>query len=86
MKEINENLHGVCEEMVTSLQATIKKLQTQSQDLIDAIDLLGKAYLDINWLLVEGFDTNAEDCNLDGIRETIAEIKQSIAKAKEVKL
>ena len=85
MREIT-NEHAICQEMTESLQATINKLQSKSQDLINAIDLLGKAYLDINWLLVEGFDTNAEDCNLDGIRETIAEIKQSIAKAKEVKL
>ena len=44
--------------------------------------LLERVLLDINWLLVEGFDTNADDCEISGVRDTIAEIKQAIAKAK----
>jgi len=43
---------------------------------------LENAYADINWLLAEGFDTNADECNIDGVRDTLAEIKQAIAKAK----
>ena len=42
---------------------------------------LKNALADINWLLVEGFDTNVDECNMDGVRDTIAEIKQAIAKA-----
>ena len=44
--------------------------------------LLERVLLDINWLLVEGFDTNVDDCEISGVRDTIAEIKQAIAKAK----
>ncbi|MAH49250.1 hypothetical protein CMI37_25720 [Candidatus Pacearchaeota archaeon] len=43
---------------------------------------LENALADINWLLVEGFDTNADECNIDGVRDTIAEIKQLLANAK----
>ena len=39
---------------------------------------LKNAYDDINWLLVEGFDTNADACNIDGVRDTLAEIKQAL--------
>ena len=51
----------------------------------ELLDILHHALADINWLLVEGFDTNADDCNIDGIRDTIAEIKQAIAKAERSK-
>ena len=46
------------------------------------LEVLSHAYADINWLLVEGFDTNADECNLEGVRDTIAEIKQALATAK----
>ena len=44
--------------------------------------LLERVLRDINWLLVEGFDTNADDCEISGVRDTMAEIKQAIAEAK----
>jgi hypothetical protein len=37
--------------------------------------LLSCAYADINYLLIEGFDTNHVDCQLDGIRDTLDEIR-----------
>ena len=39
-------------------------------------ELLTRIQTDINWLLVEGFDTNIDDCTIEGIRETIAEIRK----------
>ena len=55
------------------------RLIASAPDLLEALE---NALADINWLLVEGFDTNADECNIDGVRDTIAEIKQAIAKAK----
>ena len=54
------------------------RLIASAPDLLEALE---NALADINWLLVEGFDTNADECNIDGVRDTIAEIKQAIAKA-----
>jgi hypothetical protein len=97
MKEINENLHGVCEEMVTSLQATINKLQAKSQDLIRAIDAL----VDLVTIVENDHykcDIDSEDCDsiytlaetdawpIEYLHGAIRRANQSIAKAKEVKL
>ena len=46
------------------------------------LEVLSHAYADINWLLVEGFDTNAEDCTIPGVQDTIAEIRQAVATLK----
>ena len=46
------------------------------------LEVLSHAYADINWLLVEGFETNAEDCTIPGVQDTIAEIRQAIANVK----
>tara|TARA_R100001086_G_C11807997_1_gene250687 strand:+ start:424 stop:594 length:171 start_codon:yes stop_codon:yes gene_type:complete len=46
------------------------------------LEVLSHAYADINWLLVEGFDTNAEDCTIPGVQDTIAEIRQALDNAK----
>ena len=54
------------------------RLIASAPDLLEALE---NALADINWLLGEGFDTNADECNIDGVRDTIAEIKQAIAKA-----
>ena len=40
MGKIDGQIHGVCQEMTASLQATIKSLEAR----IEAIDVLGKAY------------------------------------------
>jgi len=37
------------------------------------------AYRDIDFLLKEGFDTNVDDCEMDGIKDTIKELKEGIA-------
>ena len=38
--------------------------------------LLKLAYLDIDYLLKEGFDSNVEDCKIDGVKNTINEIER----------
>jgi len=81
---------GRNEEMTFILAATQENVTKKEQranvrlacaapELLKALE---NAYADINWLLVEGFDTNADECNLDGVRDTIAEIKQALATAK----
>ena len=42
--------------------------------------LLKLAYLDINYLLIEGFDTNVQECEMDGVKDTIKEIEEVIGK------
>ena len=41
--------------------------------------VLNHALLDIDWLLVHGFDTDVDDCSIPGVRETIEEIKELLA-------
>lgn len=41
--------------------------------------VLNHALLDIDWLLVHGFDTDVDDCTIPGVRETIEEIKELLA-------
>ena len=42
--------------------------------------LLKLAYLDINYLLIEGFDSNVQECEMDGVKDTIKEIEEVIGK------
>ena len=42
--------------------------------------LLKLAYLDINYLLIEGFDTNVKECEMDGVKDTIKEIEEVLGK------
>ena len=44
---------------------------------------LKRAYLDINYLLINGFDTNVNECEIDGIKDTIQEIKNIICEVKK---
>ena len=39
------------------------------------------AYRDIDFLLQTGFDTNVDDCKIDGIKDTIKELKHYIDKS-----
>ena len=41
------------------------------------IQILTRALLDINYLLVEGFDTNNKDCDIPGVKNTIRELQQA---------
>ena len=43
--------------------------------------VLSHALLDINWLLVHGFDTNVDECTIPGVRETIEEIRELLAES-----
>ena len=40
--------------------------------------LLKLAYTDINYLLQEGFDTNVQECEIIGVKDTIKEIEEVI--------
>ena len=55
------------------------RLASSAPELLKALE---NAYTDINYLLIEGFDTDVEECTIDGVKDTIREIKQAIAKAK----
>ena len=41
--------------------------------------VLRHAYIDMNYLLQEGFDTNVNDCEIDGVKETLEEIRTVLA-------
>ena len=41
------------------------------------------AYRDINFLLKEGFDTNVDDCEIDGVKDTIKELNECLATYKK---
>ena len=47
--------------------------------------LLKLAYTDINYLLKEGFDTNVQDCEIIGVKDTIKEIEKELGKPAEKK-
>ena len=47
--------------------------------------LLKLAYLDINYLLQEGFDTNVKECEIIGVKDTIKEIEKELGKPAEKK-
>ena len=40
--------------------------------------LLKLAYTDINYLLQEGFDSNVQECEIIGVKDTIKEIEEVI--------
>ena len=40
--------------------------------------LLKLAYTDIDYLLKEGFDSNVQECEMDGVKDTIKEIEKVI--------
>jgi len=44
------------------------------------------AYQDIDFLLKEGFDTNATDCEMDGVRGTLKEIRKALKNDKNLQL
>ena len=39
---------------------------------------MSHALTDIDYLLKEGFDTSADDCDMDGIKETIEELREQL--------
>ena len=62
-------------------KASSKYIQTLEESMSLMACVLENALTDINWLLVEGFDTNADECSIDGVGDTIEEIKLAIAMA-----
>ena len=46
--------------------------------MTDTLTLLKRAYLDIDGLLQEGFDTNVNDCQIPGVKDTLEEIRNLI--------
>ncbi len=57
-----------------SIQHLVKELAQQHK----AYDILKHAYLDIDGLLQEGFDTNAKDCQMVGVKDTLEEIRECV--------
>ena len=47
---------------------------------IDTTRLLKLAYRDIDNLLKEGFDTNVQECEMAGVKDTIKEIEEFVGK------
>ena len=48
-----------------------------SKEYIELV--LRHAYMDMNQLLIEGFDTNAMNCAIDGVKGTLGEIRRVLA-------
>ena len=42
--------------------------------------LLKLAYTDIDYLLKEGFDSNVQECEMAGVKNTIKEIEEFVGK------
>ena len=57
-----------------SIQSRLVELNNQHR----AYDILKRAYLDIDGLLQEGFDTNAKDCQISGVKDTLEEIRDCV--------
>ena len=56
---------------------TQKRMNEFTKEYIEI--LLRYAYMDLNFLLQEGFDTNAMDCEIDGVKGTLIEIRRILA-------
>ena len=56
---------------------TQKRMNEFTKEYIEI--LLRYAYMDMNFLLQEGFDTNAMDCEIDGVKGTLIEIRRILA-------
>lgn len=41
---------------------------------MEPVELAKRALLDINWLLVEGFDCNVRTVQIEGVKDTIREL------------
>ncbi len=41
---------------------------------MEPVELAKRALLDINWLLVEGFDCNVRTVQIEGVKGTVAEL------------
>ena len=46
---------------------------------MEPVELAKRALLDINWLLVEGFDCNVRTVQIEGVKNTIRELISYIA-------
>jgi len=57
--------------------SSTKVKDTFSKEYIELV--LRYAYMDMNYLLQEGFDTNAMDCEIDGVKGTLGEIRRILA-------
>ena len=56
---------------------TQKRMNEFTKEYIEI--LLRYAYMDMNFVLQEGFDTNAMDCEIDGVKGTLIEIRRILA-------
>ena len=54
-----------------------KVKDTFSKEYIELV--LRYAYMDMNQLLIEGFDTNAMNCAMDVVKGTLEEIRRVLA-------
>ena len=56
---------------------TQKRMNEFTKEYIEI--LLRYAYMDMNFLLQEVFDTKAIDCEIDGVKGTLIEIRRILA-------
>ena len=63
----------MCSNMATS---SINQLRMKQK--LEFQKVILHAYRDIDFLLQEGFDTNADDCEMDGVKNTIKELKECL--------
>ena len=64
-----------------------KKIKKGELEMTEAElkQLLKLAYRDIDYLLQEGFDTNVQECEIIGVKDTIKEIEKELGKPAEKK-
>ena len=89
MREIT-NEHAICQEMVTSLQSKLTSLQTETQDLIDALErlmywhsIIGGDMAELWFMAPESADEEGLE-GLEGTNQVWQQARDAISKAKEV--
>lgn len=63
----------MCSSMATS---SINQLRLKEKREFQKV--ISHAYRDIDFLLQEGFDTNIDDCEMSGVKDTIKEMKECL--------
>ena len=77
MRTYVDDANSALEDAVYELGNSLDEINNTD---IDTTRLLKLAYRDIDNLLKEGFDTNVQECEMAGVKDTIKEIEEFVGK------